>query len=203
MAFDPFADYLGLGDLLETSGQPEVLGHWSRYRKTSSDTSSSGDMLEVDITPTRGIAQRHSRVGQVTSPRASESRCTSNPPDRDDVLELVQLMKKMLTRQFQTSGQGLLGSYHPRGPLYCAFCRQNGETRKYYLSHGLKDRFGNVICPVLRAYVCPLCNATGDEAHTLKYCPLGDQQASVPLAKALRSGRNCSGQKRSSFHRYT
>jgi hypothetical protein len=29
---------------------------------------------------------------------------------------------------------------------------------------------GVIQCPVLREYVCPICKATGDKAHTMSYC---------------------------------
>ena len=35
----------------------------------------------------------------------------------------------------------------------------------------VKDAKGKVTCPILRNYICPLCNSTGDFAHTIKYCP--------------------------------
>lgn len=54
---------------------------------------------------------------------------------------------------------------------YCPFCKQNGETPRVYRSHKLKSCDGKVICPILRNYTCPICNATGDYAHTRRYCP--------------------------------
>lgn len=53
----------------------------------------------------------------------------------------------------------------------CGFCKQNGESAEIYESHRLKAHNGRVLCPVLRKYMCPICGATGDTAHTLRYCP--------------------------------
>ncbi|XP_046864618.1 uncharacterized protein LOC124459093 [Xenia sp. Carnegie-2017] len=58
-----------------------------------------------------------------------------------------------------------------RNQNVCVFCRNNGESKKVYTSHVLKDSQGKTVCPILRAYTCPLCKATGDESHTIKYCP--------------------------------
>jgi hypothetical protein len=43
----------------------------------------------------------------------------------------------------------------------------------FYQSHNLRSDEGKVSCPVLREYNCPICNnGGGDNAHTIKYCPL-------------------------------
>jgi len=76
---------------------------------------------------------------------------------------------------------------------FCVFCKNNGEDEKYYMSHTLKDDHGMVRCPVLEAYVCPICGATGKVAHTIRYCPKNkddkfhDQMAPITLLKELRS----------------
>jgi len=53
----------------------------------------------------------------------------------------------------------------------CKFCYSNGESESQYRSHQLKSSSGLVTCPVLRSFVCPICKATGDFAHTQRYCP--------------------------------
>ena len=73
---------------------------------------------------------------------------------------------------------------------YCKFCRKNGEKPEVFASHTLKDAFGRVTCPVLRAYVCPYCEATGESAHTRKYCPMWRRGTSPPCFRPLlRAGR--------------
>ncbi|CAH8590146.1 unnamed protein product [Heterobilharzia americana] len=53
----------------------------------------------------------------------------------------------------------------------CVFCRNNNEPKEVYTSHKVKDRSGRVTCPFLRKFTCPLCGATKDNAHTIRYCP--------------------------------
>ncbi|XP_029451552.1 nanos homolog 1-like [Rhinatrema bivittatum] len=77
-------------------------------------------------------------------------------------------------------------------PKICVFCRNNGAPEEVYGSHVLKSPDGRVLCPILRAYTCPLCSANGDNAHTIKYCPLSKEQ---PPQRALKGGRAVGGRR--------
>lgn len=57
------------------------------------------------------------------------------------------------------------------GKLQCNFCKKNGETVANYSSHQLRNENGIIECPILRSHVCKFCQETGDNAHTLSYCP--------------------------------
>ncbi|XP_014641322.1 PREDICTED: nanos homolog 1 [Ceratotherium simum simum] len=73
----------------------------------------------------------------------------------------------------------------------CVFCRNNKEAVALYTTHILKGPDGRVLCPVLRRYTCPLCGANGDNAHTIKYCPLSKvppPPAARPPPRSARDG---------------
>lgn len=86
------------------------------------------------------------------------------------------------------------------GQNVCVFCRNNGEPVAHYTGHCLKDSAGRVTCPVLRAYKCPYCRASGDNAHTKTYCPLAIQLAGengpIPASRLLKTDRTSIGKKK-------
>lgn len=85
-------------------------------------------------------------------------------------------------------------------PQECVFCRNNGEVKDFYKKHILKDRDGKIVCPVLRAYTCPICGASGDVAHTIKYCPQSNSNNDLPsTVMALRTPRTAAGKRKNSI----
>uniref|UniRef100_A0A8C3XIM8 Nanos C2HC-type zinc finger 1 n=1 Tax=Chelydra serpentina TaxID=8475 RepID=A0A8C3XIM8_CHESE len=91
------------------------------------------------------------------------------------------------------AGAGREGAALPELQV-CVFCRNNKEAVALYTTHILKGPDGRVLCPVLRRYTCPLCGASGDNAHTIKYCPLSKMQASA-VKQQLRTARTALGKK--------
>ncbi|KAJ2944061.1 hypothetical protein O0L34_g8399 [Tuta absoluta] len=131
-------------------------------------THSSNDVSEQQIvfTPSEGLTEEQRRV-------------LNSLPDAA-VLTLLREMQRRNKRQ----------------PEECRFCKNNGERESYYRSHVLKDSNGRVCCPVLRAFVCKRCGATGDSAHTIKYCPLSTSEERIKSAAMMRSVRLSSGRRR-------
>ncbi|XP_066943023.1 uncharacterized protein [Macrobrachium rosenbergii] len=85
----------------------------------------------------------------------------------------------------KTNYRGRPGGWENRSNIYCPFCRQNGEEDYF---HAMTNELKEVTCPVLWAYRCRLCGATGPKAHTLKYCPLNPYTRGDPVAAGLRPG---------------
>ena len=59
----------------------------------------------------------------------------------------------------------------------------------------LRNIDNEIECPILMAYVCPKCGATGKSAHTIKYCTAlsENERVALPTVKLLKEGRSSSG----------
>jgi len=86
---------------------------------------------------------------------------------------------------------------HRKKRQICSFCKSNGESASVYTSHVLRNTDNEIECPILMAYVCPKCGATGKSAHTIKYCTAlsESERVALPTVKLFKEGRTSSGNK--------
>uniref|UniRef100_G1KZA4 Nanos-type domain-containing protein n=1 Tax=Anolis carolinensis TaxID=28377 RepID=G1KZA4_ANOCA len=114
-----------------------------------------------------------------------------------DYLSLAKVVTEIIAERKKVPGssskssKGSANGQASQNKEICNFCKHNGESKQVYSSHRLKGMDGTVECPILRKYTCPLCGATGEKAHTLKYCPLSQGKRSL----YRKCGRNSAGRK--------
>lgn len=70
---------------------------------------------------------------------------------------------------------------------YCVLCKRNGETELVYRNHKLRDENNQVVCPVLKQFTCPHCQARGD--HTSGYCPFNPARKSPATPRVGSNNR--------------
>ncbi len=80
-------------------------------------------------------------------------------PKRSEQMDYNELMK---TVSYQNKSNRV---------KLCTFCKSNGEDELIYTSHSLKSATNKISCPILMKYTCVECGATGENTHTIKYCP--------------------------------
>jgi hypothetical protein len=67
---------------------------------------------------------------------------------------------------------------------FCKVCQDSGKTEPEYTSHNVRDKCGKTMCPTLLALECRNCFKKG---HTVKYCPLLQQQVKAEAKDLARA----------------
>lgn len=209
-SYKPFEDYLGFNDI--AWNRRDLVSNLTRLRKVSPS-------FQVNSTDGEFLSAGSFRRDEGVEPFALDEMRKDSLEDfrhngRDVELDELDSYQVELRRHTSFSVQQEsnpvvleLMAFKERKKAarkaklkkLCVFCKNNGESVSLYASHVLKDEEGRVCCPILRKYTCPLCGVSGDNAHTIRYCPKNEGNvSSTPSLVQLTTGRLITGKRRRS-----
>ncbi|XP_056397054.1 uncharacterized protein LOC130291798 [Hyla sarda] len=191
MEFQPWKDYFQLASLVQKMARMNAAAEEPdtsslRYSAESTESQAKGDDPIYSDCPTylTPSEYEHSVSSKPHDPYYEAGLYSSHNLNSNKHLAYYQY-QPMIDNNFETEPDALQyksSQVHPTSLVtkrearsrnaMCHFCKHNGESRHVYTGHNLKNEQGKVICPILRMYTCSLCGATGESAHTKKYCPM-------------------------------
>ncbi|KAI6655276.1 nanos 6 [Oopsacas minuta] len=165
-SYSPFCDYFGLATVIQRMKFPPS----PSFTDTSSGSDSPNNILDSKLNPFAAPFSPLNVSTTVidTSSQPSDGIVGSTPAANKSPCLLNSELRFKLRVQRCRAAQN---KDRYRKVKFCVFCRKSGQSEYIQSSHILKRDDGTVCCPYLRAYICPTCGATGDDAHTIKYCP--------------------------------
>ena len=160
--YSPFGNYFGLADKIQSIKDIKFQSTFLYPSITCLNPEAA------PFVPNNFTQDSSSSISSDSSSSSSSAESRSPSPTLESTNQNDFQMQYKLTLQRK---RAILNQNQYSKVRFCIFCQKSGKPIVTQKSHTLRDENGCVVCPFLRATVCPLCGATGDDAHTIKYCP--------------------------------